>query len=265
MMNCASKRCVLISAVLSMVVLAQGSAAAFSTHDTTITRSFDKSSAAVGESIVVSVLFTSLESAELRGFYYADHVPDGVDVETVAVRLDGSEIDDILYEMNAAAVYPEHTTHRWILEVPPDFTANNALAESVSLEIVYSIGVASEGAFSFEEFHWVGQFESGARPAFGHSEDSDHQEIIYSAADADSDTDSDTDTDGDSDSDTDADSDSDGDADSDSDADADTDGNGNDASAGDGGSGGEDKESACDCSAIGTSGPSQRSWLLAVF
>ncbi len=249
MMSGVLKRCVFIVVLFSMTPLLHNSAAAFSTHDTSITRSFDRSSAAVGESIVVTVLFTSLESAELRGFYYADHVPDGVDVETVSVRLDGNEIDDFLFEMNAVAVYPEHTTHRWILEVPPDFMANNALAEDSSLEIVYSIDVASEGAFSFEQFHWVGQFESGARPAFGHSEDSDRQEIVYSAADADSDTDSDADTDGDSD----------------SDADADTDGNGNDANAGDGGSGGEDKESACSCGVVGTSGPSQRSWLLAVF
>ena len=44
----------------------------FSTHSITISRTFDKVEAVVGEPIAVTMSFTNLEPNDLRGFYYTE-------------------------------------------------------------------------------------------------------------------------------------------------------------------------------------------------
>ena len=55
-----------------------GYAFSFTTNNTTVTKTFNKSDAAINELITVTVTFTNSEAASLRGFYYAEQIPQGL-------------------------------------------------------------------------------------------------------------------------------------------------------------------------------------------
>ena len=74
------------------VVISSILASGFSTHSTTISRSFDKDEAVVGDPITVTVNFTNEEADDLRGFFYTEQIPDGLSVDTISVQIDGSTI-----------------------------------------------------------------------------------------------------------------------------------------------------------------------------
>ena len=78
--------------------------AAFSTHNVTVGRAFDKADAVVGEAIRDTVTFSNMETASLRGFYYADHIPQGLTVTTERVAVNGSPVTGYTYESGAADV-----------------------------------------------------------------------------------------------------------------------------------------------------------------
>jgi hypothetical protein len=156
----------------------------FSTHSTTIFRSFDKDEAVVGESIVVTVSFVNEDAYELRGFYYAEQIPDGLSVNTSSVKIDGSTISNYVGESGSSGdVYPDFVPYRWVFETPTIFFAeNNPISSGSTVEIVYSISSSQAGAFNLDEFNWVGYYQdalAGMRAAFGHSENVDKQTITF--------------------------------------------------------------------------------------
>lgn len=161
------------------------SAIGFSTHNTTIARSFDKEEAVAGESIMVTVSFTNLEVNELRGFYYTEYIPDGLSVSTENVKIDASDVTNYVFEIGQVGnVYAGYVPFRWILETPSDFSENNTINQSATLKIVYRITSSQAGTFSLDEFCWAGYYQdaaAGEKAAFGHSEDADKQTITFTA------------------------------------------------------------------------------------
>jgi len=157
----------------------------FSTHSTTISRTFDKDEAVIGESIAVTVSFTNNEAYDLRGFYYSEQIPEGLSVETQSVKINGSDILNHIAESGSTGdVYSGYIPYRWILEFPTLFEENNPLSTGANLVIIYTISSSQEGIFNFDEFNWVGYYETapeGERAAFGHSDDADKKTISFIA------------------------------------------------------------------------------------
>lgn len=148
----------------------------FSTHPST-TSSFripDKAQAFTGDSITITTRFTNNESISLRGFYYVDHIPEGLTVNTKRVTIDGNDVNYIEETGLVGDIYAGAVPYRWILETPPAFGENNPISPVSVLEIVYSIMSEQEGLFDLHEFHWVGYYQDanvGERSAFGYNKD----------------------------------------------------------------------------------------------
>jgi len=155
----------------------------FSTHNITISRAFDQIQASVDSPITITVNFTSLEPFDLRGFYYAVHIPEGLSVDTESVRINGSVISSYIDESGLSEdIYNGCIPYRWILETPTAFGENNPVSQNSTVEIVYSVTSSQEGALDFDEFHWVGYYQEavdGQGSAFGHSQTEDQQTISF--------------------------------------------------------------------------------------
>lgn len=166
-----------------LLYLCVSSVFGFSTHTTGISRTFDQDEAFVSEEITVTVSFTNEEVYDLRGFYHTEHIPDGLSVNTVSVKIDGDGISDYVLESGSnGEVYASSVPYRWVLETPTAFVENNPIPPNYTVEIVYSISSIQEGTFDFDEFGWVGYYQDaaeGEREAFGHSEDDDKQTITF--------------------------------------------------------------------------------------
>ncbi len=147
---------------------------AFSTHNTTLTRSFDKLQVVAGGYIRVTVSFFNLENSSLRGFYYSDHIPEDLFVTTQSVTVNGSPVSNYSYESSASGqVWSGCVTHRWILESPADFSEDNPVLSGGTAQIIYTLTSKQSGTFSLNEFNWAGYFPTHLAPAFGHSQYSD--------------------------------------------------------------------------------------------
>ena len=166
-----------------LLCLCESHAFGFSTHETTISRTFNPLVAVWGESITVTVTFTNWESNDLRAFYYVDQIPDELNVNRISVKINGTDVLGYTSESGSVGdVYAGCVPHRWILEVPPDFDENNPIEANSILEIVYSVGSDLFGVFNFDEFHWVGYYQDAAEgqmAAFGCSEDAEKQAITF--------------------------------------------------------------------------------------
>jgi hypothetical protein len=171
------------------LVLYANSPFAFSTHNTYVSRSFDKTQAAPDSSITVTVSFANYELDELRGFYYTEQIPVGLTLETVSIKIADdiggeTEISNYTIESGSSGdVYPGFVPNRWIIETPPPpFDENNPISTDYTLEIVYTVSSPSQGTLNFSDFSWVGYYETaaeGEREAFGHSVEIDQQTIIF--------------------------------------------------------------------------------------
>ena len=166
--------------ILAGLLLYSGQSLAFSTHNTTLTRSFNKLQVVAGESIRVTVSFSNLETSSLRGFYYSDHIPEDLFVTTQSVTINGSPVTSYSYESSASGqVWTGCVTHRWILETPADFSENNPVLSGGTARIIYTLSSKQSGTFALNEFNWAGYFPSHLAPAFGHSQSSDIKVLKY--------------------------------------------------------------------------------------
>jgi len=167
-------------AVAALECLTVSTGSCFSTSNTLVSRSFDRSSASAGDPIAVTVTITNLETSVLRGLWYADHIPRELIVATQSVKIGGADITNHLVETTGVGdVYTSCTTHRWVLETPTSFTESNPLGAGATLEIVYSVTGTQAGDFDLNEFNWAGYYEGGT-PAFGYSEAADKKTIAFS-------------------------------------------------------------------------------------
>lgn len=155
----------------------------YSTSNVALSRIVDGTETTSGRAIPVVVTFENLVPSALRGFYFADHIPQGLFVETVSVLLEGEMISTYLYESGSVgAVYPETSVSRWFLETPTEFLQENEVLQDASVEITYFLSATEEGIFDLDEFHWVGYFEGGVGAAFGYSEEEDRETIVFHPA-----------------------------------------------------------------------------------
>ena len=169
--------------MMCLILLANSHALGFSTHNTTISRTFDTVETGVDGSITVTVDLTNSEANDLKGFYYAEHVSQGLTISTISVKIDGNDISDYLFESGSVGdVYPGCIVCRWILETPTTFDENNTISSGSTVQIVYSVSSGQEGTFHFDEFNWVGYYQNTPeveRAAFGHSEADDQKTITF--------------------------------------------------------------------------------------
>jgi hypothetical protein len=152
---------------------------AFSTHQTTLSRSVDKVEEVVGNEIRIVVNFSNMEPASMRGFFHSEHLPQGLAVTRESVAINGSAIA-YAYAIGATGeVYPNCTTHRWMLETPDAFSENNPIPSGGSVQIIYRVTSNRSGTFHLCEFNWAGYLPGTSEAAFGHSMPSDCVSLTF--------------------------------------------------------------------------------------
>ena len=183
------KRILLSFIVIVILCFVEGSACAFSTHPsaTAISRSFESNHSEDTESLNVTVQFENTGTIDLRGFYYVEHVPQGLRIDTISITIDGHPVSNYREESGLAwEVYEERIPYHWILEMPGAFQENNPLSPSSIVEIIYSITPEESGTFNFDEFQWIGYYQGapeGQRAVFGHSEEDDRRIVTFGSVD----------------------------------------------------------------------------------
>jgi hypothetical protein len=170
---------ILLLAFLCLHLLPRN-ALGFSTHNTTISRTFEALEAGIGEPIRVTVHFTNAEGIELANFFFSEKVPFGFTASPVHLKINGSDVSNYLFEPGlVGAVYPGHYMYRWVLETPGG-SENNPVPPGATVEIAYSLRSSLPGVFHMNAFHWAGYYEQAPeeeRAAFGHSEAEDDQGV----------------------------------------------------------------------------------------
>jgi hypothetical protein len=170
-------------ATLYLLVIPATTVAAFSSHNTTLSRTVSPLQCPVNDVISVTARFTSFETDDLHGFYYVDNIPEGLSVVTEGVRFGGHDISNYVVEVGSSGdVYADCVPYRWILETPPDFLENNPIGFNDTIEIAYSITSISEGDYHLNDYHWVGYYDQAPlelRAAFGHSDAGDEKTITF--------------------------------------------------------------------------------------
>jgi hypothetical protein len=130
------------------------------------------SSALPGETITVEITFNVGSGIfhPIRGFYFADHIPEELIFETNAttVTLNGSDVPGINEELGASgAVFPGTYPYRLIMETPPDFIEGNQLHGGDELILNYEIrvphGAADGTIYTFPGYNFVGRLLSNPR------------------------------------------------------------------------------------------------------
>ena len=154
----------------------------FSSEGSWLARSFDQTTALTNSAIVVTATFTNGSAASLRGFYYADQVPSGLDVSTLSVKLNGRAITNYTFESGQAGdVGAGGIPYRWVLERPAGLTEANPVSPQSSVQIVYSIRASAPGTFDLPQFSWAGYDPGNTNAAFGHSGNADQQSLTFTA------------------------------------------------------------------------------------
>jgi len=135
-----------------------------------VNRSFEPdafSAVSNGGAITVTIDVTNNEAVDLRGFYYSDQTPNGWEVNTLSVSVNGSPIADYAYGQGYAdEVYTGLTPHRWALETPQGDGAFSPIhpipASSGTARIVYNMivsgGTGSDYSIGYEA--WAGWLET---------------------------------------------------------------------------------------------------------
>ncbi len=178
--TCIKRITLVVTGFLLLILVFSGTAISFTTSNTTISRSFEKNSAVVGDDIVITVTFYNAEASTLRGFFYVEYIPDGLNVTTQSVTIDGSAVSNYTFESGTSgAVYPGEIEYKWILETPTGFLQGNPISYLSTVQIVYSIHTSQSGVYNFNEFDWVGYYAILSSSAFGYSETSDQTAIQF--------------------------------------------------------------------------------------
>lgn len=177
------KYCSIFIGIFYSLIFSMNWSFAYSTHSIQIARLFSTTTSVENEPITVTIQFTNLESNQLRGFYYTEQIPEGLNVTAVSVRVDGNDISNYLFETGTVdEVYQNHYPIRWVLETPSEFHQANPINQNSVLEIVYTLSAVHSGAFDLKESSWAGYFPDDIeeqRAAFGHSEEDDAVIVIF--------------------------------------------------------------------------------------
>lgn len=154
----------------------------YSTNNTTLTRSLVKNA---DNSIQVTVTFKNKDHYVFKGFYYSEFIPQGINIRTDSVAINGKPISDYLFEFgNLNDVYPNRIAYRWILESPPNFNETNPISPGSALEIIYTMSTNSNATVILDEFNWVTYYfntKNEGNAGFGYSEKEDKIIADFSA------------------------------------------------------------------------------------
>jgi hypothetical protein len=146
----------------------------------TLARSFDHTAVLTNSPIVVTVSFTNSDTVTVRGFYYADQLPSGLEVTTLNVTLNGSSITNYTFESGQAGdVYTGCTPYRWVLEQPLGFTQTHPIPPKTGGQIVYAINSAAAGTFVLQQFGWIGYDSNNVTELFAASLETDQQTVSF--------------------------------------------------------------------------------------
>jgi hypothetical protein len=154
----------------------------FSTDPSSLARSLGTSSAVTNAPIVVTATFINGAGLALRGFCYTEQMPSALNVTMLSLWVNGQSITNYTLESGLDnEVYPGCRPYRWMVELPPGFTANNAVAPGATVRIQYSITSPIAGSFNLQQFNWGGYNPGNTNAAFGYSESSDARSVTYNA------------------------------------------------------------------------------------
>ena len=176
----------MMSKTLSLMLCALGVSIpapwGFSTDRSSLTRSFDTTSATTNAPIVVTATFTNGSGLASRGFFYSEQIPSGLFVTALDLRLNGQSVTNYTFaSATDSDVYPGLRPYRWVLEHPTGFTETNPVPANATVLIRYSITSPVVGSFSLQQFSWAGYDPTHTNASFGYSEISDAQSVSFVA------------------------------------------------------------------------------------
>ncbi len=172
-------RFILVALLLFITIQA---AFGYSTTDISISRVLARTEAPVDESIEVTVHFINSDPGSMSGFYYTEHLSNELTLESLGVTINGIDIENCTFEINnSSSIYTDHTSYRWVLELPPGFLEDNSINENDDVQIIYTVKASQEGVYNLDGFSWVGYYAGGIEAAFGHSEDSDIETVTFTS------------------------------------------------------------------------------------
>jgi len=169
--------------ILCFTIFGEGIASGFSSHGANFSRAFDITEVQSNQPITVTINFSHAEPYDMRGFYFTEHLPVGLQVDPVSVSIGDRPFVAYTFESGfSGEVFAGNIPYRWILEFPPDFEAENPIPSGSNVQIVYTITSQFRGYYSLYESSWAGYFPDapgGEAAAFGHSESDDWQTVFF--------------------------------------------------------------------------------------
>jgi uncharacterized repeat protein (TIGR01451 family) len=152
----------------------------FSSDNSSLARSFNKTMALTNSPILVTAAFTNGGTNALRGFFYSEQLPSGLAVSTVSVTLNGQGITNFVLECGQDGdVYAGCTPWRWRLETATNFTEAHPVPAQGAVQISYTISSPTQGSFFCQQFAWVGWWPAGTNASFGCSESANQQTVSF--------------------------------------------------------------------------------------
>lgn len=156
----------LVAVALGVAMSWSSAARAYSTlSGVSVTRSFAPAEATPGQVVAVTltVQVGAIGADPLRGLFVTDHVPEALLPTAGLVQLDGATIAAVREADLASAIYPNHTSERWVLETAAAFAENHPVGAQSTLVVSYTVTVpanAPPGTISFPGSTWVAMIPS---------------------------------------------------------------------------------------------------------
>lgn len=123
--------------------------------------------------IAVQVTIINGTDEDLRGIYYAEHIPAVYTVHSDSISIDGAPVDDYIFETSSDDVYHYSDVHRWIIEEPDGYDEmNNPLPAGATLTISFRIGTLGYFQESWPPYIFSCEWPPGVPPSsFGYCEE----------------------------------------------------------------------------------------------
>jgi hypothetical protein len=136
----------------------------------TLDHKADRSVAKTNCPISVVASFTNQNPVALRGFYFTEQMPAGLDVDSYSATLNGQPLTNILFSAGLVDdVYPACAPYRWVLEEPASFSPSNAFPAGAALTITYRVTASKAGTFDLREDNWAAYDSGSSNGVFGFS------------------------------------------------------------------------------------------------
>ena len=139
-----------------------------------LSRTFPGNLFGVGQSVPVSVTFSSDEPSRLSGFFYSEQFPYWIRLIPQNVYLNGDEVEYTLEEGELGEIMPGLTPFRWILDCP-DSGDGEVIENGDELIFDYILVANEPGDFRFDTDGWFGALiDYDGQAAMGYDDESPH-------------------------------------------------------------------------------------------